>query len=293
VKFGRLAAGLCCLAFVSVRPAWCQRAGLAPPVLHHLNIVLDSATWRDVRVSPLFRGQFAGHDSSITEDCRSLYGKYNYVTLCRPGRQVQPRARPGDPGPLSTAGDVEIVLSYETPGALDRVVRTGSFQRFGENSGPGMWYDALVMRGPDSTSDRARFAFLEYTAETARRLATTDSLPLGNLSNARFMANDFDGTRLLSRVSGATLAIPVDDIGRIRNVLEHAGVTVLAEGEGAIIKLDGFTLHLIPSFVGAGVKQLHFVLTRTAVGNPIYRFGPKSQLWFGPGPIAVWDFNSK
>jgi hypothetical protein len=85
--------------------------------------------------------------------------------------------------------------------------------------------------------------------------------------------------------------MPVDDIAKIVRVLQRDGVTVLVEGEGAIIKLDGCTLHLIPSFVGAGVKQLQFALTHTAAGNPLYRFGPKSQLRFGPGPIAVWDFN--
>ena len=293
MRAGYLTAGAGLLLLASAQPAIGQRAGLVAPVLHHLELVLDSATWRDVRISALLRGQFAGHDSLIAEDCRSLPGKYNYVRLCRPGRRVQLRARPDDPGPLSLPGDVEIVLSYEVPGALDRVARTGTFERVGENAGPGMWYDALVVTGPDSTSDRTRFGFLEYRAETARRLAATDSLPITNLSNARFLARDFDATKLLLRVSGATLAIPVGDIGRIRGVLARAGVTVLAEGEGAIIRLDGFTLHLIPSFVGAGVKELQFMLTRTAIGNPVYRFGQETELRFGPGPIAVWDFNAK
>ena len=82
----RLLSGAAALVVLSAHVLTAQRAGLVPPVLHHLTIVLDSATWRDVRVSSLFRGQFAGRDTSILDDCRSLYGKFNYVTLCRPGR---------------------------------------------------------------------------------------------------------------------------------------------------------------------------------------------------------------
>ena len=76
-------------------------------------------------------------------------------------------------------------------------------------------------------------------------------------------------------------------------MLARDNVPVLPEGEGAIIRLDGFTLHLVPPWTGAGVKQLQFALTRPLLANPIYRFGPQSQLRFGPGPIAVWDFERR
>jgi hypothetical protein len=132
---------------------------------------------------------------------------------------------------------------------------------------------------------------MEYTAAWASVLFRADSMPDSNRSNSRFLAQFYDSRKLLSYLTGATLAIPVDDIKKISRVLQRDSVVVIPEGEGAIIKLDGFTLHLVPSFVGAGVKQLQFALTRTALGNPIYQFGQKSQLRFGPGPIAVWNFN--
>jgi hypothetical protein len=196
------------------------------------------------------------------------------------------------------------VLSVESPGGLDRLKTQGPFR---ENGGTitisadvptraNEYFEAserLRPAGPDSMSDRTEFYIMEYRADAARYLSQTDSVAPTNLSNARFLRRNFDRTKLFSQLTAATLAIPVDDIARIARVLARDSVTVLHEGEGVIIRLDGFTLHLIPPWTGGGVKQLQFALTREVVANPVYRFGPHSQLRFGPGPIAVWDFNQR
>ena len=218
-----------------------------------------------------------------------LFGKYNFLQLM-----------PADPryGPV---GDISIALASQRAGGLEQVATQGSFRR--PDVAPSWDHgtqstdlyreasDRLVPTGADSMSARVDFVLMQYTAKGAESQFAVDSLPATNLSNSRFLAAFFDPKKLFSYLTGATLAIPVDDIKKISRVLQRDSVTVIPEGEGAIIKLDGFTLHLVPSFVGAGVKQLQFALTRTALGNPIYQFGQKSQLRFGPGPIAVWNFN--
>ena len=270
-----------------------------PLVLNHLVIVLDSATYSEVRGSPFMREQFAGHDTVEVSAAGSraatrYFGKYNYFTLVRSTGQV------------AIAGDVDIVLGTEAVGGLETLARTAKLDR-GESfpprdideasrtaSAPADFLrgvdDVALPVGDDSTSSHARFRIMQFSETVARQLGRLDSLPSSNRTNVRFLARYYDPRRLFSHLTAATLAIPVADISRIASVLERDSVTVLHEGEGVIIKLDGFTLHLIPPWTGAGVKQLQFALTRDVPANPVYRFGSRSQLRFGPGPIAVWDF---
>jgi Family of unknown function (DUF5829) len=281
------------MAATSTPPIVAQQT--VPLVLNHLEVVLDSATFRDLRASPFLREQFAAVDT--VEDVlfyglpgMRLFGRYNHITFANPRK--------------APVGDVAIVLSSEMPGALETLARGGklklSFRAPGATDARLMRRDYLrgTMRvasltGPDSTTGHTHFEIMQYDQGDSKMLASVDSLPVSNLANSRFLAPYFDPHKLLAYVSSATLAIPTDDIAKIVGVLNRDGVTVYTEGEGAIIKLDGFTLHLIPPWAGAGVKQLQFALTRDVPANPVYRFGPRSQLRFGPGPIAVWDFGAR
>jgi hypothetical protein len=284
-------AGLTVLAVASTNCLAAQQK--VPVVLNHLRIVLDSATYHDVRNSPFILQQFSANDTVANTmfpvTGLALLGKYNFLVLGGAGAS-----------PAAEAGNVSIVLGVEQAGRLavlgslmnlpvDLQFGTNEFAKVPSYAGSGARVLALVP--PNATSIHTEFKIQQYSELTAQRLAQTDSLPASNLGMSRFLAPFYDSRRLFSYLSGATLAVPVDDIKKISLVLQRDSITVIPEGEGAIIKLDGFTLHLVPSFVGAGVKQLQFALTRTAVGNPIYQFGQKSQLRFGPGPIAVWNFN--
>ena len=89
-----------------------------PLVLNHLRIVLDSATYHDVRNSPFMLGQFAASDTVsklIFERAGlTLIGKYNYLMLAGPS---SPRYGP--------AGDVDIAfsVSQRAGGACEQVAR--------------------------------------------------------------------------------------------------------------------------------------------------------------------------
>jgi hypothetical protein len=245
-----------------------------PLVLDHIMVTLDSATFHDVRASPFFANSFSAVDS--TQGGFDLFGRYNWLTLVGPESNAQ----------------TFICLASEHPEQWDQVKRTiehGAGAR--HIDGAMQWSDRASFSQVDLDLAETRFCVRQFDVAAAKRMAQRDSLPDDNRTLARFLAPHFDRTKLFSALTGATLAIPVADIEKIVNALRPIGVSIVIEGEGAIIKLDGFTLHLVPSFVGAGVKQLQFALTRTAVGNPIYQFGQKSQLRFGPGPIAVWNFN--
>jgi len=295
----RIALGsVCPLMLAFARPVTLSAQQKVPLVVHHLIATIDSATYDDVAGSQFLgemfaaveRGSLSGPDGG--RGIR-IMGKYNFLQLRR-------AALPHDPD-----GGIKIVLSSERPGGLEQLSAQGPFASLlpGERSivthepTHDFSYDELSNRlrpsGADSTSDRAGFEVLQYTPAAAARQFTVDSLPATRLANSRFLSRFYDSNRLLAYLTGATLAIPVDDIAKIARVLRRDGVVVLAEGEGAIIELDGFTLHLIPPWSGAGVRQLKFALTRDVPANPVYTFGPHSRLRFGPGPIAAWDFNSR
>ena len=214
-------------------------------------------------------------------------GRYNYLQLMS----------------ASSVPYSGIVLAVERPDGLAMLRAQGSFKASPPTSvgdhttsrGVNVveLADRITPAGIDSISDHVGFDILQYSAEAARIKSRVDSLPETRLSSSRFLAGYLDSRKLLSHLTGATIAIPVNEISKIVAVLKRDNVNVVSEGEGATIKLDGFTLHLIPPYRGAGVKQLQFALTHAAAANPTYRFGPKSQLRFGPGLIAVWDFEIK
>ena len=288
-----LAALVAATLFIGVPLAAQQKV---PLVLNHLVLTLDSATYRDIANSDFVRDKFSAAESGFLNgpdggDGMRLFGKYNFVQLVVPATKTAG----------AQTGDVGMVLAVERVGALDRLKGQGRFDAGGRivsvpADGPvhaNLYVESskrLRPAGPDSTSAHTLFEIMEYSRDAVQHVALTDSQSLVNLSGVRFFRHNFDPTKLLSQLTGATLAIPVDDIAKIVAVLKRDNVNIVADGDGAIVKLDGFTLHLIPPYRGAGVKQLQFALTRAAVANPTYRFGPKSQLRFGPGLIAVWDF---
>jgi len=267
-----------------------------PLVLHHLIATIDTVTWNDVVKSPFITDQFATIQAPFAHGVDGgrvirMFGKYNFLQL-QPANSAAP-----------LLGDVGMMLASERPGGLEQIRTQGMFGRpqayaAWDHGTPATdfyreWSDRIRPVGADSLSDRVRIELLQYTSDAAKQQTAIDSLSETNRSSGRFLAQYSDPKKLLAYLTAATLAVPVDDIRKIVTILQRDGIPVVAEGEGAIIKLDGFTLHLIPSWNGAGVKQLQFALTHPAVANPTYRFGPKSQLRFGPGLIAVWDFENK
>lgn len=274
-----------------VRPLAAQDP-VVPLVLNHLTMVLDSATWHDVSVSPFFRQEFAALGRGF-EDARHapllvLVGKYDYLALAGPD------------GKGNQSGDVDIVVGVETPGALPKLARltglasTTIVQNDGTPPAPyGEIGSTQLVPAPGATSAHTHFAIMQFGAGQAEVLARRDSQPLDVVRNARFLAPYFDAQRDFEYLSGVTVAVPVEDITAITGVLRRAGVEITPEGEGAVIHLSGFTLRLMPPWGGAGVKRLEFGLTGTVPANPTYRFGPRSVLRFGPGPVAVWDFTGQ
>jgi hypothetical protein len=260
-------------------------------VLHHLVVTVDSATYHDIMNSPFLREQFAttqavSFDRTAGPAIR-VVGKYNYLQIMS----------------SSLPASAAIVLASEHLGGLAQLKAQGEFRPGLVSSIRGHvsaeaaelleYGERIRPAGVDSTSERMDFEVFQYAPEAAAYQSLIDSLPATQVTTSRFLARWYDPKKLLAYLTGATLGIPVDDIAKIARVLKRDGVTVFAEGEGAIIELDGFTLHLIPPWSGAGVRQLKFALTRDVPANPVYTFGPHSRLRFGPGPIAVWDFNSR
>jgi hypothetical protein len=271
-----------------------QSAAIPPLPLNHLYFVLDSATYHDIGASPFLVSQFAGREIRTTESGgirwtgTYLYGRHTYLEFFGPA---------GLPG--SRVGDAGIGLASERPGGILALMQRFGTQHFpfdtltrmrSDSSGSFPWFLSWRASGEDLPSDRSALWVMEYSGELMRRLAVRDSLPGSDRSRGRFLAPRLLKDQLLLDLSAATIALPVEDIVRISRTLDRAGVRVIAEGEGAVIQLEAFTLHLLPAWDRPGVRKLEFVLNREALANPTYRFGPTSRLRFGPGRVAVWEF---
>ncbi len=261
--------------------------------LDHLYLVIDSATYHDLTVSPFIDSGFGG---SVRRDSAEpgepagvyLYGHHTYLVFVPAG---------GFPG--AVPGDIGIALSSERPGGLSDLARHLAFDGLPfdtatvmrrDSTGTIAWYQALRPAGVDSLSAHDALWAQEYTLAMTRRVAARDSFGTDDRDRDRFLAAHYDSLQLLGDVTRATLAIPVDALERMRRVMTAWGLEVYPEGAGAVVKLPAMTLHLIPAYAGAGVRDLTFNLNHEAPANPTYRFGIRSRLEFGPGPTALWIF---
>lgn len=277
-------------------------AGAQTPVpprllLNHVYFVLDSVTYHDIEASPFLAAQFAGREVRTTESGGLtwsgiyLYGRHTYLEI------LGPHGLPG-----SQQGDVGIGLASEVPGGIRALMQRFGAQHYPfdtltrtktDSSGAYPWFLSWRASGPDLPSDRTALWVMEYSATMAQRMATRDSLPDSDRSRDRFIATHLMQDQLMAELVAATFALPVEDIAKVSRTLDRAGVLVIPEGEGAVIQLEGFTLHLVPAWDRPGVRKLEFSLNREALANPTYRFGPSSRLRFGPGRVAVWEFSLK
>jgi hypothetical protein len=257
----------------------------APLLLNHLYAVLDSATYAEVMASPFLTTQFAGFKSRSPA---TWFGRHTYLEFFDPHGFDSARV-----------GDVGIALGVEVAGGLAEAARRfttlgAPFDSTTENRGTPQQRERYVHRfqpaKADAPSPRTAFWVMEYTLEASRALAVRDSLPLGDLGRDRFLMDRFDSSKLLGDITGATLAIPVEDIAAVIRAVQRLGGEVISEGEGAIVRLPSFTLRLLPAWERPGLRRLEFNLVREATANPVFRFGQRSRLRFGPGRIAVWDF---
>lgn len=258
-------------------------------MLHHLRVGLDSATWRDVHDSPFLRDHFSAFDSVRVEAggrsvLRHLFtGRRNWLEVVQGA------------GPAS----IELGLTSDDASAVTKLV--GAWRR------NGVRFDSSTVLRPDGqhgapwylrwavSGGAAAMLGVEldaYHPLLYRRLGEWDSLPIDQQDRVRALRPHFASDRLFSEITGATLAIPIEEIRQLRGELRSGGVQVVDEGEGLVVMLaDGVRFRLVPAWNQPGLRRLEFYLTRAVPANPIYRLGQHSRLRFGPGRVAVWDFD--
>ena len=289
--------GYALLLLLGAGSAGAQTSGPPRLLLNHVYFVLDSVTYHDIEASPFLAAQFAGREVRTTVSGGLkwsglyFYGRHTYLEILGPN---------GLPG--SQPGDVGIELASEVPGGIRSLMQRFGTQHFPfdtltrtktDSSGAYPWFLSWRASGPDLPSDRTALWVMEYSAAIAQRMSKRDSLPESDRSRDRFIATHLVPDQLMAELVAATFALPVEDIAKVSRTLDRAGVLVIPEGEGAVIQLEGFNLHLVPAWDRPGVRKLEFSLNREALANPTYRFGPSSRLRFGPGRIALWEFSLK
>ncbi|MGH7594539.1 MAG: hypothetical protein ACRELE_11920, partial [Gemmatimonadales bacterium] len=112
-------AALVVAAVVGVTPP--LAAQRVPLVLNHLVIVLDSATYHDVRDSPFINSDFAATERDVQSGFDSgsgvrLMGKYNFLMFAAPGS-----------APGRWPAHLGIVLSTALTGGLAHIATQGTF----------------------------------------------------------------------------------------------------------------------------------------------------------------------
>lgn len=270
-------------------PAVSGAQGMPSVVLHHLRVGLDSATWKDVHDSPFLREQFAAFDSVRFEaggnaSVRQLFtGRRNWLEVVR------------GTGPAS----IELGLTTDDARNVQRLVAAWRREGIGFDSATvgrpdgqqaAPWYLRWVV--PGGAEAMLTVELDAYHPRYYARLAEWDSLPPDQQDRVRALRPHFASARLFSEITGATLAVPVEEIRRLRRELRGGGVQVVDEGEGLVVLLtDGARFRFVPSWGRPGLRRLEFYLTRAVPANPIYRLGQHSRLRFGPGRVAVWDFD--
>lgn len=289
-RLSRVGVVLVLAALPAIVPAILPAQRLMPLVLHHLRVGLDSSTWRDMQQSLLLEHEFAARDSIVVDASgerrtRQLFmGRRQWLELVQ-GNGI---------------GSIELGLTAEeagsTPGLVMAWRRKGVLldsstilRGSGERGEP--WYLRWAV-----TEGKGAMLGVEldsYHPALFRRLAERDSLPADVTDRARAMQPQFAPGRLFAEITGATLAIPVGEIRQLRAALISGGtVAVVDEGEGLVVVLeDGLRLRVVPAWERPGIRRLEFYLTRAIPANPSYRFGPRSRFRFGPGRVAVWDFD--
>lgn len=258
-------------------------------VLHHLRVGIDSTTWREFHDSPLFKRQFAAADSVVLEQGARrevqwlLIGRRSWLELVQGTR----------------AGSFHLGLTTEDAASTTRAVAawrrdgtvldSGTVSRMAAGK-TSPWYLRWVV--PASRDAMFGLELDAWHPALFQRLVVWDSLPSEMADRARALRPQYDATRLFAEVTGATIAIPAEEIVALRRVLRGGGVSMVDEGEGLIVVLEGgVRFRFVPAWERPGLRRLELFLTQAMAANPTYRFGPRSRLQFGPGRTATWDFN--
>lgn len=261
----------------------------APSVgLSHLRIGLDSATWHDVQRSEFLHRQFAAYQWATTRSGETDQRRHLFF-----GRRQWLEFSEGDDARSLVVG-LSTEESRRTPLLVAAWRRGGvvfdsaTVSRVASDSVRPWYLRWRVPSPPDA------MLAVEVTAFHPRIFAEAvlrDSLPEDFTTAARALAGEYLSDRIFSELTAATFAIPVTEIRRLREMLAAGGVAIADEGEGLVVLLEaGIRLRFLPAWERPGVRKLEFHLTAAVPANPTYRLGPRSRLQFGPGRVAVWEF---
>ncbi len=263
-----------------------------PPRFDRVTATIDSATYAHIAASAFVTAQLGAVESMMImpDGARRvgivLHGAATSVAFAPPGGGLR-------------GGAVTLALASERRGGLDALIDRARSRRIA--------FDTMTLQITSAGQDVARrriwrVANAESVPPNALlvvgephpafivMLGIRDSLASDDLSRARLQRGSYDPSRLLADVTGVTLALSESDIVLFRRALEATGATIEGEGMWVVVRLDGFTLRLVPAYERAGIRRLDVALTRQVPGNPTYRFGSRSKLRFGPGAVASWEF---
>ncbi len=263
--------------------------GVPDVVLGHLRIGLDSATWHDVQRSEFLHRQFAAYQWASTQIGETRQRRHLFF-----GRRQWLEFAEGEDAHSIVLG-LSTEESRRTPQLVAAWRRGGvafdstTVSRVVADSLRPWYFRWRVSSGSNAMLTTELTAFHPRVFHDA---GVRDSLPDDFTNRARALASEYLPDRSFSELTGATLAIPATEIQQLRALLRSGGAEFVDEGEGLVLLLGaGVRLRFIPAWERPGVRRLEFHLTEAVPANPTYRLGPKSRLQFGPGRVAVWDFD--
>lgn len=261
--------------------------------LNHLYLVVDSATYADVRASSFLREELAGVVESTLHagDGESwtgtyIFGAQTYIELFPPG-VMGPERRSGLAYGVEETGalrGVEARLTAIREGSVATDFRTRI--RDGDTI---PWFHSVWVEYGETAPTLTTWA-MEYHAEYLRRLYPDIRPEDDGITRRQYLARSFDPDRLLDEVVGATVALEPKEAERFTRELTALGFAVRGDGAERIATGPDVQLRIVPASAGAGgIVELRLRLLRRTEASE-HRFGPRSVLRIQPDATATWTF---
>lgn len=275
----------------------CSENAVSPVYLNHVYIVVDEATFGDLRSSNFLINEFASVDTGLPDFLRpdssanSIYvrGQHTYLELFGPDNEFE-----------EPVGKVGVGTSPEQPGAIDWIyerlcgkdpddVQKELIYWDSENESPVPWYTVVYRDQPDST--RLVPWVSEYHEDFLPALYSDKESGTRGIRREDYLRPQFEEDRYLQDITGLTVALHEPQKSRYIRDLELLGWVSHTDGDDSV--LEGPNVRVMVTDATAerdGLLEIELYLCREKDGKQVYQFGPHSQLGFEGPRTATWKF---
>ena len=265
-----------------------------PPVfLNHVQMVLPSPVYAEIRRSPFLKNEFSALDEHASTAQRDGLGAYTYTGIYLFGRHTYLEcfetgtvSRPGESGPWQ-AGVVGFNLGIDDRSQLP-LLR----DRFAAEAGEPARID-ITRRGTTNLPSYDSFSLASqktYNAPGIDVSAIVKAYYADRITLDKQRDKIYAPDRLLKDVTAATVTVNEAELKNILELFRACGYAIRKEGEKQIASGPEVTFTLLPEKPNTPrILALDLSLNREKTGEQTYKFSANSELQFH-GNSAKWTF---